>query len=216
MKKENKKEKVGEFKFKMNEQNDVIHVFIDNREKPVDSIHFMESNDQGLDTMVKGWIPQNCDVANMLCRLSSTSDEIKEFYNERFDEICDIVCPEELLKEPIKVSGYYLDSVDKKISTKGNAMYGDRFGIVHKHDQIIGVVAFCFATHILARVNQGWVPDWTDTVPKWCIQSTKGEIVVNRVFFTSAFLAFETEKKAKLFLDEYKRLTANLSNAGII
>jgi hypothetical protein len=62
-----------------------------NREKPVDSIHFMESNDQGLDTMVKGWIPQNCDVANMLCRLSSTSDEIKEFYNERFDEICDIV-----------------------------------------------------------------------------------------------------------------------------
>jgi hypothetical protein len=47
----------------------------------------MESNDQGLDTMVKGWIPQNCDVDNMLCRLSSTSDEIKEFYNERFDEI---------------------------------------------------------------------------------------------------------------------------------
>jgi hypothetical protein len=53
MKKENKKEKVGEFKFKMNEHNDVIHVFIDNREKPVDSIHFMEHNDRGQDTMVK-------------------------------------------------------------------------------------------------------------------------------------------------------------------
>jgi hypothetical protein len=75
----------------------------------------------------------------MLCRLSSTSDEIKDFYNERFDEICDIVCPGELLKEPIKVSGYYLDSVSKKISTKDNAMYDDRFGVVHKHDQIIGV-----------------------------------------------------------------------------
>jgi hypothetical protein len=68
--------------------------------------------------MIEGWIPQNCDVDNMLCRLSSTSDEIKEFYNERFDNICDIVCPEELLKEPTKVKGYYLDSVDKKIKTK--------------------------------------------------------------------------------------------------
>jgi hypothetical protein len=42
------------------------------------------------------------------------------------------------------------------------------------------------------------------------------EIVVNRVFFTSAFLAFETENKAKLFLEAYGRLTINLSNAGII
>jgi hypothetical protein len=45
-----------EFKFKMNEYKDVIHVFIDSREKPVDSIHFMEHNDGGLDTMVSGWI----------------------------------------------------------------------------------------------------------------------------------------------------------------
>jgi hypothetical protein len=204
------------FKFKMNEYGDVIHVFVDNREKPVDSIHFMEHNDRGLDTMIKGWIPQNCDVANMLCRLSSTSDEIKDFYNERFDEICDIVCPEGLLKEPTKVKGYYLDSVDKKIKTKNNAMYEDRLGVVNSHDQIIGVVAFCYATHILARVNKDWEPDWSDNVAKWCIQSTKGEIVVNRVFFTSAFLAFETENKAKLFLEAYGRLTINLSNAGII
>jgi hypothetical protein len=40
---------MNKFKFKMNEHNDVIHVFIDNREKPVDSIHFMEHNDRGQD-----------------------------------------------------------------------------------------------------------------------------------------------------------------------
>jgi hypothetical protein len=75
------------------------------------------------------------------------------------------------------------------IKTKNNAMYEDRLGVVHKHDQIIGVVAFCHATHILASFNKDWEPDWNDNVAKWCIQSTKGEIVVNRVFFTSAFLA---------------------------
>jgi hypothetical protein len=32
----------------MNEYDDVIHVFIDSREKPIDSIHFMEHNDRGL------------------------------------------------------------------------------------------------------------------------------------------------------------------------
>ncbi|VVM18753.1 hypothetical protein BSPWISOXPB_4418 [uncultured Gammaproteobacteria bacterium] len=184
-----------EFEFKMNEYKDVIHVFIDSREKPVDSIHFMEHNDRGQDTMVSGWIPQNCDVDNMLCRLSSTTDEIKEFYNNNYDKICDVVCPEELLKE---------------------AMYDDRFGIVHTHDQATGVVAFCYATHILARVNQGWEPDWTAPNSKWCVQSVKCKIVVKRVFYTSCFLAFETEKKAELFLKEYKQLIVNLSNAGII
>jgi hypothetical protein len=36
---------MNKFKFKMNEHNDVIHVFIDNREKPVDSIHLSYSAD---------------------------------------------------------------------------------------------------------------------------------------------------------------------------
>jgi hypothetical protein len=72
----------------------------------------------------------------------TTTDEIKEFYNERFDEICDIVCPEELLKEPTKVKGYYLDSVDKKIKTKNNAMYEDRLGVVNSHDQISFLLIF--------------------------------------------------------------------------
>ena len=205
-----------EFKFKMNEYKDVIHVFIDSREKPVDSIHFMEHNDRGQDTMVSGWIPQNCDVDNMLCRLSSTTDEIKEFYNNNYDKICDVVYPEELLKQAIKINGFYLDSVSNDIRIKNKAMYDDRFGIVHTHDQATGVVAFCYATHILARVNQGWEPDWTAPNSKWCVQSVKCKIVVKRVFYTSCFLAFETEKKAELFLKEYKQLIVNLSNAGII
>jgi hypothetical protein len=58
-----------------------------------------------------------CPFPSDNCVVHVTSDEIKDFYNERFDEICDIVCPEELLKEPTKVKGYYLDSVDKKIKT---------------------------------------------------------------------------------------------------
>jgi hypothetical protein len=91
-----------------------------------------------------------------------------------------------IVKEPIKVSGYYLDSVSKKISTKDNAMRDDRFGVVHKHDQIIGVVAFCYATHILARVNQGWEPDWTDTVAK-CISLPVNNITDSQVFFSYFF-----------------------------
>jgi hypothetical protein len=69
-------------------------------------------NDSGKDTMVSGWIPQNCDVDNMLCRLSSTTDEIKEFYNNNYDKICGFACPEELLKQAIKINGFYLDSVN--------------------------------------------------------------------------------------------------------
>jgi hypothetical protein len=42
----------------------------------------------------------------MLCRLSSTTDEIKEFYNNNYDKICDVVYPEELLKQAIKINGF--------------------------------------------------------------------------------------------------------------
>jgi hypothetical protein len=54
----------------------------------------------GKDTMVRGWLSQSCDVQNLHSRVAATLEETKEFYNENYEDILEILLPEQLLKMP--------------------------------------------------------------------------------------------------------------------
>lgn len=50
------------------------------------------------------------------------------------------------------------------------------------------------------EVRNGWVPDWTDDVYKYCIINEKNVLAIVQLRSTSQFLSFETEEQARAFL----------------
>jgi hypothetical protein len=207
---------MNKFRFEMNDYGNILYVFNGSREMPVDTLSFAESNEGGRDTMVRGWVSQSCDVQKLHCRLAATLEETKEFYNENYEEILQTLFPEQLLKIPVTISGFYLNSNTNTIERTTDVEGDKRAGVACTHDEAVGMVAFSELSQLLRLFNLGWKPNWSKDDEKWCIQNVRGKATVTRVFFTAALLAFETEKKANFFLKERAQLIANLSNAGII
>jgi hypothetical protein len=54
-------------------------------------------------------------VQKLHCRLAATLEETKEFYNENYEEILQTLFPEQLLKIPVTISGFYLNSDTNRI-----------------------------------------------------------------------------------------------------
>lgn len=207
---------MSKFRFEMNTYGNICYVFNGSREMPADTLSFIESNESGKDTMVRGWLSQSCDVQNLHSRVAATLEEVQDFYNENYEDILEILLPEQLLKMPTVLNGFYLNHKSNVID-RASGVYGEnRHGVACTHDQAVGMVAFCELTHLLESFNRGWKPNWSTNDNKWCIKKIRGKIEVNREFYTASLLVFETEKKANLFLKERSQLIVNLANAGIV
>jgi ADP-dependent phosphofructokinase/glucokinase len=48
-------------------------------------------------------------VQRLLCDFNEDLDAVKEFYNENYEEICENLFPEDLLKMPEVINGFYLN-----------------------------------------------------------------------------------------------------------
>jgi hypothetical protein len=75
----------------MNTYGNICYVFNGSREMPADTLSFIESNESGKDTMVRGWLSQSCDVQNLHSRVAATLDEVQDFYNENYEDILEIL-----------------------------------------------------------------------------------------------------------------------------
>ena len=210
-----------EFKFVMNEYENVCYVFVDVNMPPVDTLHLIENKGRVTGDLIKKWIPQSITVKSML-GYGPNLDMLKESYNEHYDTIKDELNEsylKSLLKLPEKITGFYLHSGLNEISKVGQASNENRFGVVYSNEQAKGIAAYCELSQILPVFNEGWKPDWstTEDTIKQCIRTFEnGAIQVYGTFDFRSFLAFETEEKAMLFLKEKIDLITDLSKAGII
>ena len=204
-----------EFKFVMNEYENVCYVFVDVNQSPVDTIHLIETEGRITGNMVKQWTPQSVITKNMF-GFGSNLDTIKEEYNLHYDKVLDRINFGHLLKLPDLVGGYILDINCNNISKVDAMTHNDRFGIVKTHDQVKGMAAFCTLSQILPVFNEGWEPDWDKTTIKHCIHTVEGELVTFTTFECRRLLAFKTEEKARLFLKEKIDLINDLRKAMII
>jgi hypothetical protein len=204
-----------EFKFVMNEYENVCYVFVDVNMPPIDTLHLIETKGRITGNMVKQWTPQSVITKNMF-GFGSNLDMIKEDYNLHYDEVLDRIDFGHLLKFPDLVGGFILDINCNKISEIGAMIHDDRFGIVKTHDQAKGMAAFCTLSQILPIYNEGWEPQHSYETMKWCIQTSDHGINIYRTYLYNALLTFKTEEKAELFLKEKIDLITDLSKAGII
>jgi hypothetical protein len=65
----------------------------------------IETKDDDTGNLEKGWIPQTYFVQRLLCDFNEDLEAVKEFYNDNYDEICENLFPEDLLKMPEVISG---------------------------------------------------------------------------------------------------------------
>jgi hypothetical protein len=204
------------FKFEMNGYKNICYVFRDLEQEPVDTLSLIETKNDDTGNLERGWIPQSYFVQTLLCDFKEDLDAVKEFYNENYKEICENLFPKDLLALPDKITGFYLQSGLNKISKVDEARHDNRFGVSYSEEQAKGMVAFCELSQILPIFNEGWNPDWNKNYEKWCIKTTNLGINVVGYNHIPHFLAFQTKKKAELFLKEKIDLITDLSNARII
>ena len=205
-----------EFKFITNEYKSVCYVFIDVNRPPIDTLILLDRKDDK-HGCVSVWMSCRDAMQTMMSIRTNELDNVKEFYNQNYEEIYEEVCPKYLLELPDIISGYYLDHNCNEIAITDLRTDEDRFGIANTLEQARGMTAFCELSHILPVFNGGWEPNWDEETIKHRIRTYEdGAIQVCCTFGYPAFLAFETEEKAKLFLKEKIDLITDLSKAGII
>ena len=204
------------FKFEMNKYKNVCYVFVDVNVPPVDILHLIETKNDDTGNIESGWIPKSYIVQKLLCDFKKDLDVVQEFYNDNYDEICENLFPEDLLKMPDVISGFYLNREAGGIDGVSSVCGEDRFGVVDSHDQAKGIAALCELSHILPIYNQGWKPDWSTNKDKWYLQRFNYEVKVTCSYNAHHFLTFETKEKAEFFLKEKINLIVDLSNAGFL
>jgi hypothetical protein len=202
---------MSKFYFKLNEFKDVCHVFKSNsHQEPFDAIYLMHWGGS------LGWVPHNVEVQRLVKATIMDLDYAKDIYNQNYDEICALYFPADLLKINKRISGFYVNYETGTTQSVTDAPSEKSISVVRTHDQLLGNIALCQLSHILEVYREGWKPDWSDDNVKWCIGTVKNEFIIETYIHKRAILSFQTETKAKYFLDKKIDLIVNLSNAGYI
>ncbi len=106
------------------------------------------------------------------------------------------------------ILGYYVDNsgsvVDRTQQSTTNKHY-DR-NIFATKEQAEASIALAQLSQLMQVYNNGWVPDWKHSSDKYTIEQYEGEFRIETRCSYSAFLAFEKEETAKLFLENFKDL----------
>ena len=207
-----------EFEFKMNEYKDVMYIFVDENKPPIDTALLVEYKKDDGEEILSTWMPKSYDVQIMAGLIFIGADDIKEFYNDNYDKILELIYPKSMLQKPLVIDGFYLDSETGGIEQTGLAYYKKGgFGVTYSYEQAEGIVAFCELTQILPVFNEGWEPTWKrEKDIKWCIIRVDDRYYVVDKYYERHLLAFKTKEKAELFLKLKKPLVIALSDAGII
>jgi hypothetical protein len=73
-------------------------------------------------------------------------------------------------------------------------------------EQAYASIALAQLSQLMQVYNNGWVPDWTYSSDKYTIEQYQDEFRIETRCLYSAFIAFEKEETAKLFLENFKDL----------
>lgn len=129
-----------------------------------------------------------------------TEKEIKEIVlPNSWEEFCEMY--------PVKCKEYYID-IDSIIIGTNNSL---RLPSVDKNmlpslEAAKAHLAYIQLHQLRDCYRQGWVPDWKDSIIKYCIVLESNIPVIYKNLCTCNFLSFQSEKIARKFLNNFKYL----------
>ena len=68
------------------------------------------------------------------------------------------------------------------------------------------VIAMAQLSQLRDVYNNGWKPNWSDGIEKWCIIFSSGNICIETYHFDHHWLCFETAELAQEFVENFKDL----------
>jgi hypothetical protein len=90
---------IKEFEFEMNEYKDVMYIFVDENKPPIDTALLVEYKKDDGEEILSTWMPKSYDVQIMAGLIFIGADDIKEFYNDNYDKILELIYPKFLLSK---------------------------------------------------------------------------------------------------------------------
>ena len=129
-----------------------------------------------------------------------TEKEIKEnILPNSWEEFCKLY--------PIKKEEYYieLNSIPTEVSIGKRLDYDDK-NILPSKEAAKAHIALMQLHQLRDCYRQGWVPDWKDNIPKYCIVLESNRYVIYKNLCTCNFLSFQSMELAKKFLKNFKDL----------
>jgi len=105
-----------------------------------------------------------------------------------------------------KIEGWIVDDYSSiEDATLCNTTSNNK-NIFAKKEQAEASIALAQLSQLLAVYNDGWVPDWNDSITKYHIRFSRYEPEVYECFYVQHFLQFKTKEIAELFLKNFKDL----------
>lgn len=108
----------------------------------------------------------------------------------------------------INENDYYLNPISRTIKAEINErhIYNDRNVLPNKQaaEQHLALMQL----HQLRDCyRQGWIPDWNNSIQnKYVIYNLEGKFTISPYYCLSHFLAFQNEKRAEEFLNNFRDL----------
>lgn len=106
-----------------------------------------------------------------------------------------------------KINGYYISGHSRieNLDTSVGCIDINK-NVFATEEQAKATIALAQLSQLMHVYNDGWVPDWNDDNMKYCIKYYKNEIITERRYVYSLFLAFKTNELAETFLENFKDL----------
>jgi hypothetical protein len=86
-----------------------MYIFVDENKPPIDTALLVEYKKDDGEEILSTWMPKSYDVQIMAGLIFIGADDIKEFYNDNYDKILELIYPKSMLQKPLVIDGFYLD-----------------------------------------------------------------------------------------------------------
>jgi hypothetical protein len=105
-----------------------------------------------------------------------------------------------------EISGYYITGAGSAINGYKTITTSNNRNVFATKEQAEASLALAQLSQLLAVYNDGWVPDWNDSITKYHIRFSRYEPEVYECFYVQHFLPFKTKEIATQFLTNFKDL----------
>ena len=109
------------------------------------------------------------------------------------------------------VSGYYIDVASRIRVSSVQIFDEDHKNIFFTEEQAEASVALAQLTQLREVYRQGWTPDWSNGINKFCIFMNGNKLDIDIWTYYNGFLAFQDRQTAKLFLENFRDLIKQAS-----
>lgn len=104
------------------------------------------------------------------------------------------------------IEGYWVDRDSVEKNTKNRLCDSENRNIFKTEEQAKASIALAQLSQLREVYRDGWKPNWKDGIQKWGIGMVNDQIDLDYYDSHNAFLSFQSQEIAELFLKNFKDL----------